>query len=418
MIYVIGAGLAGLSAAVELAGRGMPVTVIEASAQAGGRCRSYHDPILGMTLDNGNHFVLSGNHATFGYLRAIGSADRMLGPDEATLDFLDRRDGARWRIHPNPGSVPWWLASPRRRVAGTRLADYLPLLPLIAPPKGRRISDVIPCRGVLWDRLIGPFLLGVLNTDPREGSATLAAAVIRESLARGGRAYRTRIAHPTLSAAFVDPALAHLARHGAHVAFGRPVRGLAFDGDRVAAIESAGGDIALTPDDAVILAAPPWIAQALVPDLTTPDRFNTIVNGHFAHAPPPGAAPMVGVIGGAAEWVFAFPDRLSVTVSGADAIADDDREDLARRFWNDVAAVHGLPPRLPPWRIIKERRATFAATPEQDARRPPAATRWRNLVLAGDWTATGLPATIEGTIRSGGKAARLTLESRRRAVVR
>jgi len=186
----------------------------------------------------------------------------------------------------------------------------------------------------------------------------------------------------------------------------------------VAAIESAAGDIALARDDAVILAAPPWIAQALVPGLTTPDRFSTIVNGHFAYAPPPGAAPMVGVIGGAAEWVFAFPDRLSVTVSGADAIADDDREDLARRFWNDVAAVHDLPPELPPWRIIKERRATFAATPEQDAKRPRATTRWRNLVLAGDWTATGLPATIEGTIRSGGKAARLTLESRRRAVVR
>lgn len=417
MIYIIGAGLAGLSAAVALAGEGVAVTVIEASAQAGGRCRSYPDPILGLTLDNGNHFILSGNHAAFGYLRAIGSADQMIGPDEATLDFLDRRDGARWRIHPNPGPVPWWLASPRRRVAGTRLADYLPLLALIAPPRRLRISEVMACRGVLWDRLIGPFLLGALNTDPREGSAALAAAVIRESLARGGRAYRVRIAHPTLSAAFVDPALAFLERRGTQVIFGRPVRGLAFDGERVAAIETAAGDISLAVDDGVILAAPPWIAQALVPDLTAPDRFNTIVNGHFALAPPAGAAPMVGVIGGAAEWVFAFPDRLSVTVSGADAIADDDREDLARRFWNDVAAVHDLPSELPPWRIIKERRATFAATPEQDAKRPGAATRWRNLVLAGDWTATGLPATIEGTIRSGGKAARLTLESRRRAMV-
>jgi squalene-associated FAD-dependent desaturase len=418
LIYVIGAGLAGLSAAVALAGQGQAVTVIEASAQAGGRCRSYHDPILGMTLDNGNHFILSGNHAAFDYLRTIGSADRMIGPEEATLDFLDRRDGARWRIHPNPGPLPWWLASPTRRVAGTRLGDYLPLLGLIAPPKDKRISDVMACRGVLWDRLIGPFLLGALNTDPRKGSAALAAAVIRESLARGGRAYRVRIAHPSLSAAFVDPALAFLERHGAAMMFGRPVRGLAFDGDRVAAIETAAGDIALAPEDALIVAAPPWIAQVLVPDLIAPDRFNTIVNGHFAYAPPAGAAPMVGVIGGAAEWVFAFPDRLSVTVSGADAIADDDREDLARRFWADVAAVHGLPPETPPFRIIKERRATFAATPEQDARRPPTKTRWRNLTLAGDWTATGLPATIEGTIRSGHKAAAVTLEGRRDAVIR
>ena len=206
-----------------------------------------------------------------------------------------------------------------------------------------------------------------------------------------------------------------LQRHGGDVVFARPVRGFCFDGDRAVAIETAAGNIHLSPEDAVILAAPPWIAQTLVPDLTTPDRFNTIVNGHFAFSPPAGAKPIVGVIGGAAEWVFAFTDRLSVTVSAADAIADDDREDLARRFWADVAAVYDLPAELPPWRIIKERRATFAATPEQDAKRPPAATRWRNLILAGDWTATGLPATIEGAIRSGGTAAALTLETRRRS---
>jgi len=89
-----------------------------------------------------------------------------------------------------------------------------------------------------------------------------------------------------------------------------------------------------------------------------------------------------------------------------------DREALAAMFWRDVARVYGFGPELPPWQIVKERRATFAATPDQVAKRPPARTRWRNLVLAGDWTDTGLPATIEGAIRSGHKAAKLMLESR------
>ena len=233
--------------------------------------------------------------------------------------------------------------------------------------------------------------------------------MIGQSLARGGKAYRPRVAHPGLSAAFVDPALGYLAARGARVRFGRPARALTFEGDRVAAIATAEGDIPVGAGEAVVLATPPWISRDLVPGLVTPDAFNAIVNGHFKVAPPAGAAPIVGVIGGAAQWIFAFPDRLSVTVSDAGAMADEDREALARRFWRDIAAVHGLAGPLPPWRIVKERRATFAATPEQNAKRPPAATRWRNLALAGDWTATGLPATIEGAIRSGNKAARAVL---------
>jgi hypothetical protein len=231
--------------------------------------------------------------------------------------------------------------------------------------------------------------------------------VVRRSFARGGNAYRIRIANPTLSAAFVDPALAFLARHGATVRYGVPVRALRLESQRCSGFTTADGETRLAADDAVVLATPPWISQPLVPDLTAPDEFNTIVNGHFRIAPPTGAAPMLGVIGGAAEWIFAFPDRISVTVSGANALADTDREDLARAFWRDIVAAHGLPPTLPPWRIIKERRATFAATPEQNARRPKAATRWRNLALAGDWTDTGLPATIEGAVASGVTAAKM-----------
>ena len=116
---------------------------------------------------------------------------------------------------------------------------------------------------------------------------------------------------------------------------------------------------------------------------------------------------MLGLLHSTAEWVFAFPDRLSVTVSAADRLVDRDREDLARLFWAEVSAALGLDAPLPRWQIVKEKRATFAATPEQDAKRPPARTRWRNLFLAGDWTQTGLPATIEGAIRSGETAAGL-----------
>src|SRR5690606_30996638 len=96
--------------------------------------------------------------------------------------------------------------------------------------------------------------------------------------------------------------------------------------------------------------------------------------------------------------------------SAADHMVDEDRETLAARIWDDVQKVLGIDAPLPPWQIVKEKRATFAATPAQDAKRPgPGGAGIRNIILAGDWTRTGLPATIEGAIRSGETAARLAL---------
>ncbi len=406
-VHVIGAGLAGLSAAVRLAGRGAAVEVSEQAAHAGGRCRSYFDPQLGLTIDNGNHLVLSGNRAVMDYLAAIGAQDRLAGPDEAAFAYADLRTGERWVLRPNAGPLPWWVLRKDRRAPGTRAADYLGLLGLLRPRPGTRVDQAMRCQGPLWERLIGPFLVSALNTEPEGSAAALAASILRETLARGGRACMPRIAGPTLSAAFVDPALATLARRGGIVRLGRRLRALSFDGARVTGLAFSDGEVELGAEDAVILAAPPWVARELVPDLQAPDDFRAIVNAHFRLSPPATAQPLVGVIGGTVEWIFAFPDRISVTVSAADRLADMDREALARLLWRDVAAVHGLGQEPPPWQVVKEKRATFAATPAQDARRPGARTRWSNLFLAGDWVQTGLPATIEGAVRSGGHAADL-----------
>ena len=111
-------------------------------------------------------------------------------------------------------------------------------------------------------------------------------------------------------------------------------------------------------------------------------------------------------MGGTCQWLFVRGDIASVTVSAADALADQPSAAIAGRFWADVTRALGLGDApLPPHRIVKEKRATFAQTPEEVARRPGTRTAWRNLCLAGDWTDTGLPATIEGAVRSGRAAA-------------
>jgi squalene-associated FAD-dependent desaturase len=405
---VAGAGLAGLSAAVALTEAGITVSLSDSAAQAGGRCRSYHDPALGLTIDNGNHLVLSGNTAVAAYRKTIGAHEPLAGPDHADFAFADLRSGARWTVKINDGRLPWWVLSRSRRVPDTGLADYLPLRRLLRGGD-EPIGDVIQTSGPLWERLLAPVLLAALNTKPEEASAALAGCVLRETLGKGGLAMCPRIAQPTLAAAFVNPALSWLEGRGVHLASGRRLRALEFSADTVTALVWTDGREAVGEDEAVILAVPAWVALELVPGITAPDDHRAIVNGHFAFPATPQMPPMLGLLGGTAEWVFAHHDRISVTISAADALVQRDREELAQSLWVDVRRALGVAAPLPPWQIVKEKRATFVATPAQDALRPGARTRWRNLFLAGDWVQNGLPATIEGALRSGDTAARLAL---------
>ncbi|MGC9952816.1 MAG: hydroxysqualene dehydroxylase HpnE [Rhizomicrobium sp.] len=411
-VYVVGGGLAGLSTAVALADKGARVVLFEAAGQAGGRCRSYFDATLDCVIDNGNHLVLSGNYAVYDYLRVIGAEKALIGPERAEIAFADLRTGERWRLTPNEGPLPWWIFDSARRVPGTKPADYVRLAALLAAGPARRVDEVISCKGALWERLLHPFLLAALNTEPEKASAVLAGAVLRETLAKGGRAYRPRIAHPTLAAAFIDPALAYLSAKEVLVHYGQRLRRIVLDDNHAVALEFPESTVPLSPDDTVVLATPPWVTRELLPKTSVPDEFHAIVNAHFKIVPPAGAEPMLGAIGGTAEWIFAFADRISVTVSAADAIVDRDREALAVLLWRDVAKAHDLSAALPPWQIVKEKRATFAATPQQVAKRPKTETSWRNLLLAGDWIDTGLPATLESAVRSGQKAAQLALARR------
>lgn len=407
-VHIIGAGLSGLSAAIRLVEGGERVVVHEAASLAGGRCRSYHDPAIDMVIDNGNHLLLSANHAALSYLETIGASDRLFRAPQADFPFVDMQSDERWTLRINDGRLPWWVLRADRRVPGTGVTDYFAFAKLLYPPAGAAVGDVIDCSGQLYERLVGPLLLAALNTDPREATAALAAAILKETVVAGGRACRPMIARDGLGAALIDPALAYLGRAKASVQFGHRLRAIEFAAGRAVALQFGDDAITLGPDDRVVLAVPPVVAASLVPDLAAPTEFRAIVNAHFKIAPPAGVPPILGVINGTVEWIFAFADRLSVTISGADRLLDTPREELAGTIWREVAAACEMGNiGLPPWQIVRERRATFAALPDQERLRPGPSTAWNNLALAGDWTATGLPATIEGAIRSGERAARL-----------
>jgi squalene-associated FAD-dependent desaturase len=412
-VHIIGAGISGLSAAVRLANANYRVQVHEATQQAGGRCRSYFDAATNLTIDNGNHLLLSGNRHAVAYARSIGTEAGLVGPKRAQFPFVDLTTGQRWQLDLGDSRLPLWVLDEARRVPDTGLLDYLALLPLVWAAPSKLVGDAIPCKGTFYQRLVQPLLLAALNVDPPEGSAGLAGAVVRETLLAGGMACRPLIARDGLSAVLVDPAIKLLQGKGADIQFGHELRTFGMSANRVGELKFGDDIVAVEPGDAVVLAVPPRPAAALLPGLKTPTKFRAIVNAHFRFDPPAGMPPILGVVGGLVEWLFAFPQRLSVTISNADRLVDMPREELAQAIWRDICKAAGIAASdLPPWQIVRERRATFEATPEQNALRPGASTALKNLFLAGDWTDTGLPATIEGSVRSGNRAADLVLAMR------
>ncbi len=285
--------------------------------------------------------MLSGNRATLAYLERIGARTTLVGPPAPAFDFVDVARGTRWTVRPSAGRLPWWIFDPARRVPGTRWRDYFRLLALRHAGPDTVVADVLG-HDALAERLLTPLAIAALNTPPEEALARLMARVVDETLLQGGQACIPLMPAIGLSESFVDPAIAWLADRGATVATGRRVSELLVRDERVTGFVCGGEAKTLAPTDIMILAVPAPVAAELVPELTTPDAFQAIVNLHFAVTPEQKAPGFVGVIGGTAEWVFVKSGHVSVTISAANRLVDRSADELAAEVWPDVCRSLGL----------------------------------------------------------------------------
>src|SRR3954469_4522627 len=152
-VHVVGAGMAGLAAAVRLVQSGRKVVLYDSAAQAGGRCRSYYDETLGCRLDNGNHLLVSGNTAAMAYIAETNAAATFQTADMAVFPFLDLKTDERWSVRPTEGRVPWWLFVAARRVAGTHGLDYLDALKLNRAAATATIGQTLDVGRIIYQRL-------------------------------------------------------------------------------------------------------------------------------------------------------------------------------------------------------------------------------------------------------------------------
>lgn len=377
VVHVVGAGLAGLAAALAVARSGHSVHLYEAAPQAGGRCRSFHDPLLDRVIDNGSHLLLDVNRVALEYLKASGGLDfvHALPP---RIHFTHVGNGHRWTASPTRLPVSAWE-----------------VLRAVWPGGGTVAQRLGSCRGFadFWQ----PLCLAVMNTTPADADARLFARVLR-AIVLGGRAGFRGYAFPHgLSAALVDPTLARLRELGTDIHFGQRLTSISQQ--KLTFAEVA---VSLGKNDRTILALPPWALAPLLPGSGDFDT-ETITNVHFRL---PHATPLphpLGLIGGTGQWLFVRGDVASVTLSAARTPPD------AAILWQEIAPVLALDIPTPPHRVVQEKRATLRHSPATSQRRPGPTTDRDGVFLAGDWLASPWPCTMESAISSGLAAARLAL---------
>lgn len=411
IVHVIGAGAAGLAAAQALVSSSLcDVVVHEAKPYAGGRRRSFYDETLGVEVDSGNFPLLSGWKSALALIDAAGARGEWRQAREPGVAFADFSTGQRWRIRPNPGRAPWWLLIPGRRGRRFRLADYWAARRLIRASPEATVASCAP-KGIALDRLWRPLILAALNCPPEAASARLAGSVLAEAILAGGAGMRLMTPIGNFGRAFVEPLSKRLVRDGAALRFGRKLVAIEAGLERVTGLEFEHDRLDLGPRDAAILAAPWSVSAALVPGLGPPVEATAILTVHFAASASPASEPVVGAVNGPFDWLFCYRDRISVTLKDAASKIDAPRDALAAGCWRGVAALTGLSDDLPAWRVVPSRRASFPATPDGVRRRPPSFTSWRNLFLAGAYVESSLPECLEGSVRSGERAAKLWLDS-------
>lgn len=444
-VVVIGAGFAGLSAAVRLATAGLNVVVVEQAPRVGGRASAFTDRATGERVDNGQHVLFGCYRETYAFLRAIGAGDRAPLQPRLHLPMADSSGRLSALRCPNV-PPPWHL------VAGLLRWDALPLSSRMA---ALRAGDVIrrarragvdavardvpddltvttwldrlrqpaPIREWLWH----PLTLAALNQSPDVAAAAPFVRVVAQLFGPAPDDAAVGLARVPLDEMYAEPARVFLEARGGAIHVKAPAR-VVVDSSGVAAVRTPAFDVAARH----VVSTVPWHAFGglFEDEVPAPLRATAAAAAALGSSPivtvnlwldgPVMTHTFVGLVDAPIHWVFdkaaivgERATHLALVTSGADALAAADNDEVTR------LAVESLGRALPMARtrtvlrsvVVREHRATFSLAPGGPPR-PPTRTGVRGLYLAGDWTDTGLPATIEGAVASGHRAADAVLAAR------
>lgn len=431
-VIIIGGGFAGLAAGVELSQRGHDLLLLERRNHLGGRAYSFKDPATGDSVDNGQHLFMGCYFNTIDFLKKIGSLDKLKFQERTRVDFLDAETGFDTFECPAL-PAPLHVLAGLLKLKGLTVGDKLRAFNLNATLRGKTQSN-----GALtvaqWlkklkqsdninERFWAPLVVATLNEKPEAASAQMLIKVLQQAFGGGRDASAIGIASVGLSDLYTDGAKEYIESRGGTIRTLAQVNKIILRDGRVSGVELKSGERLAA--DYLISTVPPNVLRQLFDEELRQKEFaylaklqsSAIVSINLWFDRPLTDRKFIGLIGTETQWLFnkdaisASPkasNHLALIISAANDYVLLTKQQLVDMALRDLHKLlpQSLEAKLLHSTIVKERDATIAHTVESDTLRPVARTSIANLILAGDWTDTGLPATIESAVLSGNLAAR------------
>ena len=439
-VVVLGGGISGISAALRLLEAGFPVTLVEARNFLGGRAFSYSGGPDGEQVDNGQHVIVGCCQTFRDFVQRLGVQDRWYLQPRLHLPVLDRssKTGAL--------KTAFWMRSPFHLLPSfltyphLGLADKLKVLMVLikakvtdrSRPELEEITflDWLQRQGGesprsvqnFWDLLVKP----TLNDGVHEVSAAMGLMIVQDGMLGGYHDANLGYPRSGLSRAIGKPAYERLTALDCQVRSGSPVKTLEGDPQGISQVQLASGErlsgvvfLSALPPDALLSVLPPSLATAPFFEKLAGIETSPIVNVHLWYDRPVMEEPFCALVDSPLQWVFnqtrnhdtdpaPTAHHVCISVSAAWEYINQPREELAETFAREMAEVFpaARDAEILQSQVVKQRDATFRCLPGVNRLRPGPVTPVPNLFLAGEWTATGWPSTMEGAVRSGYAAAR------------